>query len=226
MMNTATIEKALALLNSGKAENLSVLNDLLLYERERSILEAAGKKMKLAPIIKKVLDKSKGNRPVLATVMYDTLNRPIVCDGYILVRWNKEQPELKAFPETRGESVLKADNIIPEQYRCTERELTENDRIILLNIDKYIKLYEKAKDDFKNIPVCLFGKIFNARLVKDFIGIIGTDFDKTYTEAEYSPNAIFHEDYSAVILPMRLLKEEDKKACIDRTEEFIAKIKG
>ena len=225
MMNTATIEKAIALLNSGKWNEL---NDLLVYEREKSILESNGKKMKLAPAVKKILEKNKENRPILATVMYDEQNRPIICDGFLLVRWNAEQPELKAFPETHGESVLKADNIIPKMHDCEERILTENDRLIIENIDKYIKIYNKEKKQGQ-LPIELFGKVVNAYLLRDLIAVIGTDFDRTYTRVygnrEYCPDTIYHEDFTAVILPMRLLNDNDKESCTARTARFLEQLK-
>lgn len=230
MMNTTTIEKAIALFDSAKLEEL---RNLLIYEREKSILEASGHKMHLAPIVKRILKRNEECRPVLATVMYDEQNRPIICDGFLLVRWNEEQSELKAFPETHGERVLAAENIIPKQSDCEEWELTENDRIILKNIDKYIKLYNKEKKQ-SVLPVGLFGKIFNAQLVKDLVDIIGTEFEKTYTRnlssnygnRENCPDTIFKDDLTAVILPLRLLNDADKESCKERTETFINRIKA
>ena len=230
MMNTATIEKAIALFDGAKLEEL---RNLLIYEREKSILESNGKKMKLAPIVRRILKRNETSRPVLSTVMYDEQNRPCICDGYMLVRWNAEQQELKACPETRGERVLSADKIIPKQSECEERSLTGADRLIIANISKYIKLYDKEKAQ-GILPVCLFGKIFNAYLVKDFIDVIGTDFDKTYTrnlsysygERENCPDTIYHKDFSAVILPFRMLEEKDKERCEARTDEFLERLKA
>lgn len=227
-MNTTTIEKAIALFDSAKLEEL---RNLLIYEREKSILESNGKKMKLAPIVKKILKKNETIRPVLATVMYDDKNRPSICDGFLLVRWEEEQQELKAFPETRGERVLAADNIIPKKKDCEERDLTEADRLIIKNIDKYIKLYADEKANGQ-IPVELFGKTFDAYLVRDFVGVIGTDFDKIYTQPnrwgkfENTPSVVFDEKYSAVILPLQIQKEEIRQASKERTESFIERLKS
>lgn len=231
MMNTTTIEKAIALFDSAKLEEL---RNLLIYEREKSIFEQSGKKMNLAPTVRKILKRSEKDRPVLATVMYDEQNRPCICDGFMLVRWNEEQPELKAFPETRGENVLKADNVIPKQSECVERDLTETDRLIIANIDKYIKLYASEKEAHGVLPVCLFGKIFNAYLVKDFIGVIGTGFEKTYTRnlshnygsLDCCPDTIFQDDLTAVIFPFRVLQEKDRDECKARTETFVKRLKA
>ncbi len=233
MMNTAVIEKALNLLNGAKLEDL---RNLLMYEREKSILEASGKKMKLAPIVKRFLAKNTGFRPLLATVMYDSQNRPIICDGYMLVRWEKEQPELKAFPETRGADVLNADAIIPPINQSEEWTLTESDKIVLENIDKYIKLYDKEKDRDKHLPVNLFGKFFDAYLVRDFVGVIGTDFEKTYVKYDrnarsswgsfaFAPHTVVNDDLTAIILPLSVKDEEKKVEHEKRTQEFVEHIK-
>lgn len=227
MMNTELIEKALSLLNGAKLEDL---RNLLMYERQKSILESSGKKMKLALIVKRILKKNETVRPVLSTVMYDKQNRPCICDGFLLVRWNEEQPELKAFPETRDERGLAADNIIPKKKECEARELTEADRLVIKNIDKYIKLYADEKANGQ-IPVELFGKTFDAYLVRDFVGVIGTDFDEIYTQPnrwgkfENTPSVVFNADYDAVILPLQIQKEEAKQASEERTTRFIEQLK-
>lgn len=229
-MNIITIEKAIALLNGAQLEEL---RDLLVYEREKAIFASEGRKMKIAPAVKNVLGKTLKNRPILSTVMHDKKERPFICNGFLLVRWFEEQPELKGFPQTPSDSPdsINADNIMLKKCECEARPVDENDRLIVENIDKYIKLYNKEKKD-RVLPVEVFGKSFDAYLLRDFINIIGKDFEEVYTALygygtfSYKPSCVYKDDLEAMILPLRVTNEDTKEASCERTRSFLEQLKA
>lgn len=215
-MTTKKIDEAIKFLEKG---DIAELLKLLTYERQKSILEESGKKIKLAPAVKKIISNNP-ERPVLETVQYND-ERPFICDGYILIRWNKEQPELKCFTETHGEKALKCDNLLPNINDCTEYKLTEDDKAIINNLDKYIKLY-KTKGI---LSINVFNKTYDAKQLKMLFDVIGTDFNIIYTLKSRNPktslNMFMNDNLTAIILPLNIENEETK----NRTKNFLEVIK-
>lgn len=225
-MNTATIEKAIKLLQE---KSLKELEELLIYERQKSIMQGNKKSMKLATAVKKILSNNP-ERPILTTVQHTKDGAPFICDGYCLIKWNEEQDELKAFSQTSPEQSVKADNIIPNLNDCTEYALLPEDKIIINNLDKYIKLY---KDKYiklyktKNfVPVNVFGKTYNAYLLKDFLAVIGTNFDIIYRQKGiiYGCDMFTNDEIKAICLPLR--KAENDKIINETTKEFLEILKN
>ena len=86
-MNTATIEKCIDLLNTGKIDDLRAL---LNYERETNILASKGIKTSLLNAVKKIVCDNglKEWRKALAGIQHTPDGKQFICDGYLLVKWN------------------------------------------------------------------------------------------------------------------------------------------
>lgn len=222
-MTTATIEKCIELLN---ANSLDDLRNLLNYERQASILKGNGQKTTLLTAVKKALGK-RPDRPVLETIQHTADGKPFICDGYFLVKWNTDKPELDGLPQTPADKSVNGDGIIPQICNLTEYELTDDDKTILKNIDKYIKLYPAAKGDYSVVK--LFSGYFDAKLIKKVVSIIGTDFDSIWLKESYDrllySGTIFEGDYTAVIMSMRVDTTEQAAANDARTAAFLEVIK-
>lgn len=200
-MTLATIDKCLQLLN---AYNISELRDLLNYERQASILKSNGQKATLLTAVKKALIK-RDDRPALATVQHAADGKPFICDGYFLVKWNVERHELDGLPQTPAGESIDCDRLIPVKHYLTEYELTDDDKTILKNIDKYIKLYPAKKGVFSAVK--LFDCFFDAKLIKKVADIIGTDFKKVWLGRRYDQwhsVTMFEDGYTAMALPLNV----------------------
>lgn len=96
--------------------------------------------------------------------------KPFICDGYILIRWKDERPELKAFNQLEAINSLDADGLI-NCFEGNYYSLSDADKTIINNLDKFIKLYKKKSNPF--CPVMLCGIAFDACLLKKLIDVIG-----------------------------------------------------
>lgn len=221
-MNTATIEKAIKLCNP---ESLKELEELLIYERQKSILQGKKKAVKLMSAVNKILSNNP-ERPILTTIQHTKDGEPFICDGYCLIKWNEEQDELNAFTQTSPEQSLKADDIMPNLSDCTEYTLSPEDKLIITNLDKYIKLY---KDKYKAryfAPVNVFGKTYNAYLLKDFFAVTGTDFDTIYRQKGviYGGDMFINDEIKALCLPLR--KVANDEIINETTKNFLEVLKN
>lgn len=224
-MNTATIEKCIDLLNTGKIDDL---RDLLNYERETNILASKGVKMSLLNAVKKIVCDNglKEWRKNLYGIQHTPDGKQFICDGYLLVKWNEEQPELNALPQTPANESIDANSIL-RSTSMSKYELTDSDKIIAENIDKYIKLYNEKKA--KKFPVKYCNKFFDAHYLKKAFSVIGTDFEHILTgKNENSPLQINEKDYSAVLLPINInsITDESKTTIEQNTQKFVEQIKG
>lgn len=106
-------------------------------------------------------------------------------------------------------------------------ELTDSDKIIAENIDKYIKLYNEKKA--KKLPVKYCNKFFDALYLKKAFSVIGTDFEHILTgKNENSPLQINEKDYSAVLLPINIntIADESKTTIEQNTQKVCRTDKG
>lgn len=218
-MELAKINNYIKLVKEYKIDELM---KTLEYDRQQAIMEEKGQKMKLAPAIKKVLsDKDIASRPVLQSIQHDSNGKQFICDGFLLIRWNNEQEELNGFPQTPTDKSIKADAIIPKVYETQQIELSENDRLIISNINKYVKINK----DFGFVYV--FDKYFSAKLLKKVIDVVGADFNKYYIQDKepYRPICLFEDEFDGLVMPCRA-NEELESDTIKRTNEFLEMLRG
>lgn len=224
-MELKKINKYIELANSNITELLRVLE----FDRQQAILEEKGKTYKLATAVKKIIDTKelKTTRPALATIMHDNDGKQFICDGYVLIKWNDFQEELNVFPQTDSAKSIQVDIILPNEVYTTKHELTEDDSLLINNIDKYIKLYKSEKNNNGILPIRLFGKYYSASLIKKAFDIIGEV--KSYNTAEDNdccPIYIYENGIQSVLLPIRIQDEKKREEEERRTQNFLAKVRG
>ena len=222
-MNLSAVEKVLEHLNSGKFEEAV---ELLKFEREKLILNDKGAKHNELKGVKNYLKRAeKDGRVVnkaLYTVQEDTDGKPFICDGFSLVKWHEPQEWLNAFAHTPQVVSVQASKLIPAMYDCKEHRVTAEEKLVLKNLDKYIKLYKDGK--FSNIK--LFDRYWDANLLKGVLDIIGTDIEYVYTRSSIhiscEPIVMYEETKTAMALPIRM----DNNESIDtRYNEFVKQLK-
>lgn len=233
-MAVSNIEKAIEAIdkidfNMSKDYIQSQLADIknaLVYERQCAIMTEPGKRTNVLTAIKKILsDAEKSGRSTLATVQHSTDGRPFICDGYAAIRWDNEIPELQAFKQlSPDKSINLNDSILPKRSQVIEETITDEDKLVLSNLSKYIKLY-KNKQAF--VGVKLFNKYYDAIYLKKVFDIIGTDIQSiSYLKKdEKCPNFIYKNNLEATILPLRL-DAELKQSADYQTLEFIKLLKN
>lgn len=223
-MNTAKIEKYIELLNAGK---ITELKDFLQYERQASILNENGKKPTLLTAVKKIIDDKdlKEYRPTLATIQHTMDGKPFICDGYILIRWKDERPELNAFNQLEASKSINADNIL-DLFEGNYYPLSPDDETIINNLDKFIKLYGK-KDKIKNpfCPVVVCEITFDAYLLKRLIDVIGAGkITEVKTQKTGAGIKVETDETTSLIMavhnPQRITEAEQN------TKKFLEQIKN
>lgn len=223
-MNTAKIEKCIELLNK---EKITELKDFLQYERQASILNENSKKTTLLTAVKKIIDDKdlKEYRPTLATIQHTMNGKPFICDGYILIRWKDERPELDAFNQLEASKSINADNIL-DRFEGNYYPLSADDETIINNLDKFIKLYgkkDKKRNPFCSVVVCKI--TFDAYLLKRLIDVIGAN-KITEVKTQKTGSGIKIETDEATALIMALHAPQHITESEQNTKNFLEQIKN
>lgn len=222
-MNTAKIEKCIELLNAGK---IAELKDFLQYERQASILNENGKKTTLLTAVKKIVDDKylKEARPNLASIQHTADGKPFICDGYLLIRWKDERPELNAFNQLEASKSINTDYIL-DRFEGNYYPLSPDDNTVINNLDKFIKLYGK-KDKNRNpfCPVVFCEITIDAYLLKKAIDVIGTDKITEIRTHNRGASAIIETD-EATALVMALHSPQHLTEAEQNTKNFLEQMK-
>ena len=222
-MELSKINKAIELL---KNNNIEELKELLEFERQASILNGKGKDVKFATLVKNLIKVNAESRPLLATIMHDKQDRQFICDGYMLARFEQHKEELDGLPQTPyGADKLNPDRIIIPKHLCEEYTLTDDEQLLLKNLDKYIAIHKTPNARNEIIPIYIFDRLFNAKLLANFIKITGK-FDKVYLPKEhYSPIGVFEQHITAIALPIRVNGNFKDEKTEQMTADFIKKLR-
>ena len=222
-MELKRIEKAIELL---KSNNIKELQELLEFERQASILNGKGKDVKFATLVKNLLKVNAESRPLLATIMHDEQDRQFICDGYMLARFEQHKEELDGLPQTPySDNLIKPDRIIIPKHFCEEYILTDDEQLLLKNLDKYIAIHKTPNARNEIIPIYIFDRLYNAKLLANFIKITGK-FDKVYLPKEhYSPIGVFEQHITAIALPIRVNSNYKDEKTEQMTADFIKKLR-
>lgn len=189
-MNRTTIEKVIKLLEKN---DVTTALEVLRYERQVSILNDSNRKPTLLRACRdyvKQCKKESPNERLHGVGHWGT--RPYLCDGFTMIAWKHEQPELDALPQTN--SNLNIESIIPPAYECDRLGITAAEQLILKNIDKYSKFFKT--------PIYLWGAYLNPQYLVRVLAVIGTDFKEVYLQRH--GNVLFENDeVSAYICSLR-----------------------
>ena len=222
-MELKRIEKAIELL---KSNNIKELQELLEFERQASILNGKGKDVKFATLVKNLIKVNAESRPLLATIMHDEQNRQFICDGHMLARFEQHKEELDGLPQTPySDNLIKPDRIIIPKHFCEEYILTDDEQLLLKNLDKYIAIHKTPNARNEIIPIYIFDRLYNAKLLANFIKLTGK-FDKVYLPKEhYSPIGVFEQHITAIVMPIRVNSNYKDEKTEQITADFINKLK-
>ena len=219
-MNTATIEKAIKLLNEG---DIIALGDLLRFEYEKSVLQDNGKKANVLTAVKKFVKNAKEYSEKLYGIMRSKDGKQAICNGYMLVKWKNEKNELNALPQISQTASIDVNHLLDYFNGIVGTALSESDKIVLQNIDKFIKLNKDKSVSKRYIEVEFGGHIFDAKLLKDLVDIIGTDDITLYVPQHQNSLKIETSEAEAMICGLRF-DEPELKTIHKNTQDFIDKI--
>lgn len=209
-MNTTTIEKCIDLCEKRELEEL--LNTLR-YEREVSILSSKGRKPTLLNATKKYLEWIRKNvaNQRLYGVQHAPDDKQFVLDGFSMIVFNEKHDELNALPQAEKTNSLNPEALFMSNTRkMVYYDLSKEDKIILANIGKYIKLSSWKST---TVPVYLFGGFYNAKSLAPIIDITGTEFtdvriNPITDDRQYSSVELKNDLCHALILGMRTPPEQ------------------
>ena len=170
--------------------------------------------------IRKYLNKSPLDRPILRTIQRNKAGQQFILDGFSAYIFKQNTPELDALPQMgAGASAIGIEHIIP---KAPAIKITDNDRKVLKRAHNYSKwLKSKGIDDYYHL-IHIFGRVFNAQMIVQAIDILGKDFSELTVYASENPNTPVHlttTKIDAVLLPVRTDGDEAKFQ--KRTEEFL-----
>lgn len=219
-MNTATIERAIKLLNVG---DIVALDDLLRFEYEKSVLQSNGKKANVLTAVKKFIENAKKYNEKLYGIMRSEDGKQAVCNGYVLVKWNNEKNEFNALPQLSEAASINVNYLLDYFSGVVGTAVSESDKIVLKNIDKFIKLNKDKSVSKRYIEVEFGGHIFDAKMLKDLVDIIGTDDITLYIPQRQNSLKIETPEAEAMVCGLRF-DEPELKEVRKNTQDFINKI--
>lgn len=212
-MNSTTIEKCLKLLEQ---QDYIAARELLEVERVKAIFAEKGTNTTFTKAVKNYIT---ATRTDLAGVGIEN-GKPFLCDGYSLIAWKQEQPQLAGLPQP--EKKLNPNALLPNQKGLHRVGVTDDERKIAINLDKYIKLYPTKKHDY--CPVYLFGAFWDAKYLLPLIKITGFDFmtaDIKSNELGRVYSAVLENDeLKLLILPLRVDDEKVREEVKTRQAKF------
>lgn len=223
-MKLAEIEKVI---EQVKKCDIEKALELLNYARAEAICKQKGGKLKLLTAVKNVLKSAGTERPVLQKIQTSKDGMQAVCDGYMLVKWLEQQDELNELPIASYDESIKVDNILPDESVlscCKEIKLSDNDLLLLGNVDKYIKLH-KDKKQYCGLPLYFAGGYYEAGLLKRFCDVVGEFTEAKQVNSLTSPLFVCKDNLRAMILPIRVAEDSEKESVKERTEAFCEMLK-
>ena len=219
-MNITDIEKCIKLLNNSQRDEAI---EFLIYCRNNEILKQNGKKTHKAIELKKIIDDMKDFRPGLAKIQLTKDGKQFFIDGYMAVLWKEHQDELDGLPikpYAEGDT-LDIRNFILEDYLCDWQDISNNDKILIKNLNKYIRYHKTNKHDI--CPIYILGRYMDAKMLLRTIKIIGNSVKQYYYNTRISAVMFKCEDNENITITLieNRISEQEKQNIINRTNDFI-----
>ena len=191
------------------------------------------KSYNILSLVKKIiLSKDTESRPVLRSIMHcKSDNKQCICDGFVCIKWKQNESGLDALAQTDSADSLDFDRIINNPL--PNYTLTDNDKIILANIDKIheLAIADKIDKRDKDCIVYLFGKYCNINVIKNVIKI-GLAYDSNFADTVFmtdnktiTPILFENNNVKAIMLPIRTKDESEQNDIKDKTQEYINMLK-
>ena len=191
------------------------------------------KSYNILSLVKKIiLSKETMSRPVLRSIMHcKSDNKQCICDGFVGIKWKQNESGLDALAQTDSADSLDFDRILDNPL--PNYTLTDNDKIILANIDKIheLAIAEKIDKRDKDCIVYLFGKYCNINVIKNTVKI-GLAYDSNFADTVFmtdnktiTPILFENNNVKAIMLPIRTKDESEQNDIKDKTQEYINMLK-
>lgn len=213
-MTNNDIKKLLELANNNEIDKLKdKLTFLLLQSQDK-------KQANLYKSVENYLKNAKKlneNRVVLHTLQH--YGKQFVCNGFSLCVFDDYVEELEDLPKSDDLLSLNYNSILPKNVVYSE--LTTQDNIIINNIKKYIDLYktqEFYKDNDKKIYVQIGNKIFDTKLLKEIIDIMGASDLQIADCGNLSGTMLKSSKMTSYVLPIRVL--DNNYTFMNKVKEF------
>lgn len=138
--------------------------------------------------IEKILNRNK-NREQAQKIQTNKYGKHYITDGYILVEFKEDIPELSNYAILDYEQSFKLDDVFDNLTDAVAFEdLAEQDKFILQNVKHYNKFYKeciKGQEGYYQSPyVVLLDTFYNSILVNEVVKFIGIK-DLKDTKASY-----------------------------------------
>ena len=186
----------------------------------------------LSLVKKIILSKDTEGRPVLRSIMHcKSDNKQCICDGFVGIKWKQNESGLDALAQTDSADSLDFDRIMNNPL--PNYTLTDNDKIILANIDKIheLAIADKIDKRDKDCIVYLFGKYCNINVIKNTVKI-GLAYDSNFADTVFmtdnktiTPILFENNNVKAIMLPLRTKDESEQNDIKDKTQEYINMLK-
>lgn len=172
---------------------------------------------RVVKLIKGIInDKENKTRPILKTIQQTKMGEDFICSSTQAVKWKIEK--LDNIAERTGyEHSVGIDTIFGNFPRY---EITEQDKMIITNIDKVKKYIRELKGEKKDrhyfVELC--NKFFDLPAVENVFKIL-VCYDKKLKNTTFSTEneknrflQLENEDIKGVVCPIVLVEEDSKKA--------------
>ena len=156
-------------------------------------------------------------------IMRSKDGKQAVCNGYVLVKWKNEKNELNALPQIPETASIDVNHLLDYFNGIVGTALSESDKIVLKNIDKFIELNKDKRVSERFIEVEFGGHIFDAKLLKVLVDIIGTD-DITLYIPQRSYNLKIETPEAEAVICWLNFEEPEIETIRKNTQDFIDKI--
>lgn len=223
-MTNTQIEKILKLLNDN---NLAEATQLLKIELLKN---TNTKNVKLIDTVKKYLKNADNSRPVLKTVMIKN-GVQFICNGYSLYVFDNYVDELNVLPTTDDnyENVIDYRQVLNKN--ATYSDIDSHDLKILTNIKKIIAYYKQIDGvDKKSLFTIPFAnKFYDAKMILELCNMYNNNFTdlKMYkTDSPLHPIQFTNNKITSILLPVRVLKDDEKDLINSRFNEFLTMLEG
>lgn len=211
------INKILDLLNKNKVQEAK---DCLI----EALLKSENKKdFNLFKNVKKYIKQVDKYRPNLQGVLWKE-GKQFIIDGITAFIFDKYVEAFEELPNFRDEDQnIDVFKIFATSY--SYENITENDDIILKNIDKYISFCKANGYMEDKTPYIYFNnKVFNANVLKTVVGIMGDELKYTKSEPLH-PTQFKTKNITGIALPIRIKEQKDIDKIKEITDKFIETIK-
>lgn len=222
-MNNNEILKVIEMISKNETEKATQ------FLQEQILKSESKENYNLVTLVKKIIltNELEKTRPVLTKVqILDGIQ--FICDGYVAIKWKTFEPSLNILQQNT-DNPLDFDKIL---FSGIEYSLTENDNLIIHNINR-VKAYlnsQKKDNKFKRNFIQLFGKVFDLNVIENVLKIVlnyNENFNVTKRDdSANSPIQLENSKVKAIILPCHIFDDKKLPDIISNTDKICSILKG